>query len=276
MSFRENRRINVVIQRAAGPASSRHDPPVTPHDAADRTTIPFHHFHNETFRPMKTIAPLLVCVSLVSAACTPAGEPMGEDTAMAQNAAPAQASDDLLAAREADYQAVFEQAQRQGFIAGGLRGAMLGALIDSERGAVIGAAFGAILGSGYAAISAEHLLQEREEFLNRQKIIENILDASRSATARSIDDADLVSRAVSEQTRIGAGMADTDDDRIGNAIATVRRAAEMRAVLIEELMHEAQLTPAQQDEVRAQITLQRQAVSVIRVQQQAWEARTNG
>ena len=157
-----------------------------------------------------------------------------------------------------------------------MRGALLGALIDSERGAVIGAAFGAILGSGYAAISAEHLLQEREKFLNRQQIIENILDASRGATARSMDDADLVSRAVTEQTRIAAAPDAEEQLRLGESIATVRRAAEMRAVLIEELLQEAQLTPEEQAEVREQITLQRQALSVIRAQQQAWETRTNG
>ena len=50
----------------------------------------------------------------------------------------------------------------------------------------------------------------------------------------------------------------------------------MRAVLIEELLQEAELTPEEQAEVREQITLQRQALSVIRAQQQAWETRTNG
>ena len=119
-------------------------------------------------------------------------------------------------------------------------------------------------------------MQEREEFLNRQQIIENILDASRGATARSMDDADLVSRAVTEQTRIAAAPDAEEQLRLGESIATVRRAAEMRAVLIEELLQEAELTPEEQAEVREQITLQRQALSVIRAQQHAWETQTNG
>ncbi|WP_439139925.1 hypothetical protein [Roseicyclus sp.] len=225
---------------------------------------------------MKTFAPLIVSLSLVGAACTPVGSMMTEEATITQRHEMGPANDELLAARQADYQRVFDQAQRQGFISGALRGALLGALIDSERGAVIGAAFGAILGSGYAAISAEHLLQEREEFLNRQQIIENILDASRGATERSMDDAHLVSRAVSEQTRIAAPADAEEQMRLGESIATVRRAAEMRAVLIEELLQEAQLTPEEQAEVREQITLQRQALNVIRAQQQAWETQTNG
>lgn len=237
---------------------------------------PYRHIQFETFPHMKILAPLIVSISLVGAACTPVGSMVADETTMAQRHETGPASEELLAARRADYQEVFDQAQRQGFISGAVRGALLGALIDSERGAVIGAAFGAILGSGYAAISAEHLLQEREEFLNRQQIIENILDASRGATARSMDDADLVSRAVTEQTRIAAAPDAEEQLRLGESIATVRRAAEMRAVLIEELLQEAELTPEEQAEVREQITLQRQALSVIRAQQQAWETRTNG
>lgn len=225
---------------------------------------------------MKTLAPLIVSISLFGAACAPLGTMMGDGDTVTKRHEVATASTELLVARQADYQAVFDQAQRQGFISGALRGALLGALIDSERGAVIGAAFGAILGSGYAAISAEHLLQEREEFLNRQQIIENILDASRGATARSKDDADLVSRAVTEQNHIAAARDADDAMRIGESIATVRRAAEMRAVLIEELLQEAQLTPDEQADVREQIILQRQALSVIRAQQQAWETRNDG
>ena len=95
--------------------------------------------------------------------------------------------------------------------------------------------------------------------------------------ARAVEAAAPTASFDRELRRCGSAAPDAEEQlRLGEPIATVRRAAEMRAVLIEELLQEAELTPEEQAEVREQITLQRQALSVIRAQQQAWETRTNG
>lgn len=222
---------------------------------------------------MKIIAPLMLSAGLFGAACSPATAPMGDIVGRQHvQAAPTE----LLAAREASYQVVFDQAQRHGVLAGALRGAMLGLLIDGERGAVVGATFGAVLGSAYAVTTAENLLQEREEFLNRQQIIENILDASRGATERSLEDAELVSRAVSEHLALGGPVDPEVQTRIADSITTIRHATEMRAVLIEEMLHEAELSADEQEQVRAEITLQREALREIRTRQAAWSTQANG
>ena len=222
---------------------------------------------------MKIIAPLILSAGLFGAACSPATGPGGQIVAKHHlETAPTE----LLAAREASYQELFEEAQRHGVLAGALRGAMLGLLIDGERGAVVGATFGAVLGSAYAVNTTEHLLQEREEFLNRQQIIENILDASRGATERSLEDAELVSRAVAEHLAVGGPVDPEVRTRIAGSITTLRHATEMRAVLIEEMLHEAELSADEQAQVRAEITLQREALREIRTRQAAWSTQANG
>ncbi|PWK62277.1 hypothetical protein [Roseicyclus mahoneyensis] len=223
---------------------------------------------------MKIALPLILCVGFLSA-CTPSTVSAPVEATSANSALHGPGASELLSERDAMYREVFEQAQLQGFLSGALRGLLLGALIDGERGAVFGMAAGAVFGSLYATTAAEQLLEEREEFLNRQQIIENILDASRGAAARSAEDAALVSRAVTEFTSL-APTGESAGEVLGEQIGTLRRAVEMRAVLIEELLHEASLTPEQQAEVRAQIDAQRGSLRVIRAQQDAWRARSDG
>ena len=223
---------------------------------------------------MKIVAPLIVTLGLLGAGCVPA--PVLQETHGVNRDHMAAGHADALAQREADYAAVFDQARRQGLLAGALRGAMLGLLIDGERGAVFGATVGAMAASVYAVTVTEQLLQEREEFQNRQQIIENILAASKGATARSLEDADLVSRAVSEHLAIGAAADPEVQSRVTGSINTIQRAAEMRAVLIEEMLHEAELSEEAKLEVRTQIDLQRDALRRIRAEQSAWSAQSNG
>ncbi len=223
---------------------------------------------------MKVTLPLILCVGFLSA-CTPSTTSGPVDAASVPSSMREAGAAELLSERDAIYREVFQQAQLQGFLSGALRGLVLGALIDGERGAVFGMAVGAAAGSVYATSAAEQLLEEREEFLNRQEIIENILDASRGAAARSAEDAALVSRAVTEFSTL-APVEEGTGEALGEQIGTVRRAVEMRAVLIEELLQEASLTPAQQADVRAQIDSQRGSLRVIRAQQDAWRARSDG
>lgn len=223
---------------------------------------------------MKIVVPLVLSLGLFGAACSPTSAPRGGDLVGRDHVAAS--ATDMLAEREAQYQRVLEEAQRHGAIAGALRGAMLGLLADGERGAIVGATFGAVLGSAYAVTAAEQLLQEREEFLNRQQIIENIFDASQTATRRSLEDAHLVSRAVSEHRLAGLAPDPQLQSRVAGSITTIRRAAEMRAILIEEMLQEARLTEEESRDVRAQIELQREALRLIRDEQTAWSAQSNG
>jgi hypothetical protein len=231
---------------------------------------------------VKTYAGVLLCCAVAASACTTTGSQttndqdvsFQEDVSLQETVEPV-ASQELIARNEA-YQRVFEQAARHGIVAGALRGAMLGALIDGEAGIVGGAILGAAFGSAYASTTAERLLLEREEFLNRQEIIENILEASEEATERSAEDVAIVSRAVSEWSRLINAQPPLDNQQVGSSISIVRQAAEMRAVLIEELLREAALSPAEQAEVRAALDRQWDSVRQIRAQQELWSAMQHG
>lgn len=224
---------------------------------------------------MKLAAPLILAAVAFGSACTPttdAGDAHGvSSAAVTQADAPS-----LLVERGDEYAAVFEQAQAQGFIAGALRGLVLGALVDGERGAVVGAALGAALGGAFAETAATQLLREREEFLNRQQIIENILAASQGATRRSADDARIVSRAVTHFTSAAEPVDAVRGAEVTASIAAVRQAVELRAVILAELMHANELPPEEAAAVQAQIDLQRAALTDIRAQQEAWSARNDG
>lgn len=223
---------------------------------------------------MKTVFPLILALGLFGAGCVPT--PGMQATPEVRQNQTANGHADALSQRESEYAAVFDQAQRQGLIAGALRGAMLGLLIDGERGAFVGATVGAMAASAYAVTVADQLLQEREEFQNRQQIIENILAASKGATARSLEDAELVDRAVTEHLALGAVRDPALRGRVAGSISTIQRAAEMRAVLIEEMLQEAELSDAARQDVRAQIDLQREALRRIRAGQSAWSAQNHG
>ncbi len=224
---------------------------------------------------MKLVAPLIVAAVALGSACTPTTDvPVSEGSGqglVAQADAPA-----LLVQRGDEYAAVFEQARAQGFLAGALRGLLLGALVDGERGAIVGAALGAALGGAYAETAATQLLREREEFLNRQQIIENILAASQGATRRSADDAQVVSRAVTHFTTVAGPVDASQSARVDQSIAAVRQAVELRAVILAELMQMNDLSPEEAAAVQEQINLQRAALTDIRAQQAAWSARNDG
>ena len=224
---------------------------------------------------MKLVVPLMLAAVAFGSACTPTTDAAAPDapgaTLVTQSDAPT-----LLVERGDAYAEVFEQARAQGFIAGALRGLLLGALVDGERGAVVGAALGAALGGAYAETAATQLLREREEFLNRQQIIENILAASQGATRRSTDDARIVSRAVTHFTTLAEPVDPALSAEVGASIAAVRQAVELRAVILAELMHANDLPPEEAAAVQAEIDLQRAALTDIRAQQDAWSARNDG
>ena len=221
---------------------------------------------------MKLAAPLILAVATLATACTQTADtPPAAPAAVTQADAPT-----LLITRGDEYAEVFEQARAQGFFAGALRGLLLGALVDGERGALIGAALGAALGGAYSETAATQLLREREEFLNRQQIIQNILAASQGATRRSTDDARIVSRAVTHFTTMAGPVDAGQAAEVTQSIAAVREAVELRAVLIAELMYASDLSPEDASAVEAEIDLQRAALTDIRAQQDAWSARNDG
>jgi outer membrane lipoprotein SlyB len=226
---------------------------------------------------MKPVIPLLICAGLVLSACATTTESeVSAVPAEIQPAADADVAANQLVEREAVYSEVFEQARTQGLLAGGLRGAILGALIDGERGALVGAVMGAVIGANYSAMAAEQLLQEREEFLNRQQIIQNILLASRMAADTSAEDALLVTRAVSAHSGAAGALDPARQVRIEAAVSTLRRAVELRSVLIEEVLQEADLSELDAAQVREQINRQRDALRRIRAQQELWSAQHHG
>ena len=224
---------------------------------------------------MKLAVPLILAAVTLGSACTQTtgtAPPEGDAAAVT----PRQEAPELLVERADAYAQVFEQARVQGFVAGAVRGLLIGALVDGERGAFVGATLGAALGGAYSQTAATQLLREREEFLNRQQIIENILAASRGATERSTEDALIVSRAVTHFSTATAPADPALHGEMDASIAAVRQAVELRAMLIAELMQTSDLSPEDAAAVQEQIDLQRAALSDIRAQQDAWSARTDG
>jgi hypothetical protein len=218
---------------------------------------------------------LAVWSTVFLASCT-VSEHVETPEPVVQGEASASLHMDALAEREAMYAEVFKQAERQGILLGGLRGALLGALVKGEGGAVTGAILGAIIGSAYSVNVAERLLQERDEFINRQEIIENILNASKLAADRSTEDAALVSRALTAHTTSVALIDSETHDQFADAVATVRRAVELRAVLIGEALREAELPEEEARQVRSEIARQMEALRNIQAQQKVWSALDHG
>jgi hypothetical protein len=221
-----------------------------------------------------TLKGMLLGATFFVVACTPTEQ--GNTTG--SYAVQPSASDPMaaLSQREALYAEVFEQAERQGMLIGGLRGALLGALVQGEGGAVAGGVLGAIIGSSYSVSVAERLLQERGEFLNRQEIIENILEASTLAASRSIEDAELVTRALSAQTLSADAIDNMTHMQFAQSVATVRRAVELRALLVEEALLEASLPDAEEEQVRQEIARQIDALRRIRKQEEIWNGVSHG
>lgn len=221
----------------------------------------------------KSGALLLVCCALLGTSCTSTVSPGGNIAVVSVQPDVALPASHELIQRNDAYREVFEQARLHGFVAGAIRGALLGALIDSEAGIFIGAAFGAAFGSAYANTTAERLLQERDEFLNRQQVIENILAASGDAASRTAEDAEIVSRAVTEWSNpVVTPHTEGLEQTIDSSISTLRRAAEMRAVLIEELFLSADLTEQERVHVRTALDRQWASVRQIRAEQELWRA----
>lgn len=251
----------------------------------------FHRITEKTgdLGPMRTVKAFFLCASVLATACTPIEQshiaeslPEAETTAQDEMAAevdvPIQGAVDpasvapmqALTEREAMYDDVFKQAERQGILLGGMRGALVGALVKGEGGAVAGAILGAIIGSSYSISVADRLLNERDEFLNRQEIIENILNASKLATSRSVEDAELVSRAMTAHALLGDVTHPETHMQVAGAVSTLRRAVELRAIMIEEALLEATPREAEAKQVRLEIIRQKEALRRIRVQQDAW------
>ena len=71
-----------------------------PVGCADRiqSFAPYRHIQFETFPHMKILAPLIVSISLVGAACTPVGSMVADETTIAQRHETGPASEELLAA----------------------------------------------------------------------------------------------------------------------------------------------------------------------------------
>jgi uncharacterized membrane protein len=181
-----------------------------------------------------------------------------------------------LSDRHKEYENVFREARRQGLVAGALRGALVGALVSGEgAGAAAGAFLGAIIGSNHSVLVAERLLNDRQEFMNRQAIVDNVLSAARIAAEKTERDAQLVA-SVSEKFSKYDQMPDPAT-RLRFSLATeyVSRAAELRALVIEESLQEAKLPSNQSQEVGELLARQLNALSHIREMQGNWGVKSD-
>jgi uncharacterized membrane protein len=183
---------------------------------------------------------------------------------------------DELTEKQSQYEQIFREARQQGLVSGGLRGALVGALISGEgAGAAAGAILGAIIGSSYSVVAAEKLLQEREEFLNRQAIVDNVLNAARSATDQTERDAQTVSSAVDKYSKYSFEIDAETRQKMLAATVTVSRAVELRALVIEESLQEATLSENDAREIRLLLNRQIDALTRIRALQNTWNSEAN-
>jgi uncharacterized membrane protein len=183
---------------------------------------------------------------------------------------------DELTEKQRQYEQIFREARQQGLVSGGLRGALVGALISGEgAGAAAGAILGAIIGSSYSVVAAEKLLQEREEFLNRQAIVDNVLNAARSATDQTERDAQIVSSAVEKYSKYSYEIDAATRQKVSAATVTVSRAVELRALVIEESLQEATISENDAQEIRLLLNRQIDALTRIRALQNTWNSEAN-
>jgi uncharacterized membrane protein len=180
---------------------------------------------------------------------------------------------DELIEKQTRYEQIFREARQQGLVSGGLRGALVGALISGEgAGAAAGAILGAIIGSSYSVVAAEKLLQEREEFLNRQAIVDNVLNAARSATDQTEQDAQIVNSAVEKYSKYSFEIDEATRQQVSAATVTVSRAVELRALVIEESLQEAKISENDAQEIRVLLNRQMNALTRIRTLQNTWNS----
>jgi hypothetical protein len=183
---------------------------------------------------------------------------------------------DALTAKQRQYEQIFREARQQGLVSGGLRGALVGALISGEgAGAAAGAILGAIIGSNYSVVAAEKLLQEREEFLNRQAIVDNVLNAARTATDQTEQDAQIVTNAVEKYSKYSMDVDPMTREKVSAATVAVTRAVELRALVIEESLQEANISETEVQEIRLLLNRQIDALSRIRALQNSWASEAN-
>lgn len=184
---------------------------------------------------------------------------------------------DILAERELEYGRIFREARQQGLVSGALRGALVGVLVTGEgAGAAAGAFLGGIIGSNYSVVAAEKLLQEREEFLNRQAIVDNVLLAARNATAQTEQDAKIVEDAVERYSKYSALSDPAARMKISEATVTVSRAAELRALVITESAQEASISENEAQEIRLLLNRQMNALGRMREMQASWNSEADG
>ena len=182
-----------------------------------------------------------------------------------------------LEQRRAEYEKIFREARRKGLVSGGLRGALVGALVSGEGvGAAAGAMLGALIGSNYAVIAAEKFLQERDDFLNRQAIVDNVLHAARSAANQTERDANIVNKAVDEYSKYGLKLDPEIRQKVSSATVAVTRAAELRALVIEESLQEASVSESEEQEIRLLLKRQIDALARIRYLNKRWDSYSNG
>jgi hypothetical protein len=215
------------------------------------------------------------CVALVACASEPESFTTASDPATL-GALNTSSEIDALTDQQWRYEKIFREARQQGLVSGGLRGALVGALISGEgAGAAAGAVLGAIIGSNYSVAAAEKFLQEREEFLNRQAIVDNILNAARSATNRSEQDAEIVSKAVGKYSKYSSDSQLVTRDKVSSAVTVVSRAIELRALVIEESLQEATISETDAQEIRILLSRQIDALNRIRALQNNWDNEVN-
>lgn len=157
------------------------------------------------------------------------------------------------------YEELYSEAERRGFVSGGINGLLLGAAIAGERGALFGAFVGAAAGAAYATLVVDDLLLEHSEFLNRQQLIENIPEVATRATQRTEEDAGIVSRAVSHHFA-NVELDSADPTEIANSVDVVTRVAELRMVLITEIASEGSLHESEHNFVDLQLSRQLEAI----------------
>jgi hypothetical protein len=183
---------------------------------------------------------------------------------------------DALGRKSAEYQQVFREARVQGAISGGVRGAIVGAIISGEgSGVAVGAFLGGLVGSNYSVYAAEKLLQERQEFLNRQEIIDNILNAARDATNKTERDAEIVGSVVDSYSKYNSEAHIATREKISEAAAVVSRAAAVRALFIEESLKESKISEEDAQEIRALLKRQISAIKRMSNIEHAWNSESH-
>lgn len=162
-----------------------------------------------------------------------------------------------IAAREAAYANVMQEARTNAMVNGALRGAVVGLLIDSSAaGAATGAVLGGAIGYSIGDQTGSRIVQSHRNFLLREESLKRVIRAAKSDTLNTSFDLLLAGNFVKTAQAAAPGDAETVA-RARQSLLEFREFAVSRAVALQEVMPVYEDHPEIQAQLQGELTAQK-------------------